>query len=71
MARPFLTSLQPPASHSLRSHACRLRGIFSENAVSGKNDFHFFCGVRAAKLCEAFEALRRSPNGGSAAAAYI
>ena len=36
-----LEGLQPAASHSLCSHACRLSSVFSEAHVPGKNRFYF------------------------------
>ena len=36
----FFEEMQPAASHSLRSHACRLSSIFSKAHVLGKNKFH-------------------------------
>lgn len=37
-----LEGMQPAASHSLCSHACRLSSVFSDAHVAGKNRFHFF-----------------------------
>jgi hypothetical protein len=33
--------LQPAAAHSLRSHVCRLRRVFSAVHAAGKNGFDF------------------------------
>ncbi|MCC2259754.1 hypothetical protein AAAT94_00450, partial [Intestinimonas aquisgranensis] len=37
----FFEGMQPAASHSLRSHACRLKRVFSEAHVPGKNGLNF------------------------------
>ena len=47
--RHALEGPQPAASHSLRSHACRLSSVFSEAHVPGKNKTSFdsvVCGRR-------------------------
>ena len=48
-----LRGVQPAARTRLRSHTCRLRGVFCHAPVAAKNGSRLFAAVRGGKVCDA------------------
>jgi len=54
--------LQLAAAHSLRSHVCKLRSIFSDVHAAGKNDCTLFRCLRTAEIYDVLFLIREGSH---------